>query len=132
MDERGRERHDERSGQRGGERERSCRVDASPPPLTPAECLGVADFLQGFANPVRIRILCCLHAGPRSVSEVSAETGEKTSNVSQQLKILLQKGYVTRRKTQRRVFYEIRDPAICELMRLVRDIVFPAAAAERK
>ncbi|MCL6580295.1 MAG: metalloregulator ArsR/SmtB family transcription factor [Firmicutes bacterium] len=95
-----------------------------PTPLSPDECSAVADFLQGFANPVRIRILCCLHEGPKNVSQVSVATGEKVSNVSQQLKILLQKGYVTRQKRERQVFYEIRNPAICELMELVRDIVF--------
>lgn len=93
-------------------------------PLSPDECLAVAEFLQGFANPVRIRILCCLHDGPKNVSQVSAATGEKVSNVSQQLKILLQKGYVTRRKRERQVFYEIRNSAICELMELVRGIIF--------
>ncbi len=102
--------------------------DRFSPPLTGTECVAVADFLQGFSNPLRIRIMCCLHEGPKSVSEVCASIGEKVSNVSQQLKILLQKGYVTRSKRERQVFYEIRDPAICQLMQLVRDIVLGRTA----
>ncbi|HHY95682.1 MAG TPA: winged helix-turn-helix transcriptional regulator [Firmicutes bacterium] len=83
----------------------------------------MAEFLQGFANPARVRILCVLHGGEKSVGEIVAATGEKLSNVSQQLKILAAKGYVTRRRVERNIIYAIKDPAICDLMDQVRRIL---------
>ncbi len=91
--------------------------------LTEHECNLVAEFLQGFANPVRVKILCVLHEGPRTVGEIVAATGEKLSNVSQQLKILAGKGYVSRRRVEKNVIYSIRDVAICDLMEQVRRIL---------
>ncbi|MDI7247207.1 MAG: metalloregulator ArsR/SmtB family transcription factor [Bacillota bacterium] len=98
--------------------------------LTPAECEAVASFLQGFSNPVRVRILCAIHDGEKSVGEIAKEIGEKESNVSQQLRILEFRGVVARRRSGQHVFYRIRDHAICAVMERVRDIVVGGSATQ--
>ncbi|MEW6242853.1 MAG: metalloregulator ArsR/SmtB family transcription factor [Bacillota bacterium] len=84
--------------------------------LSPEECQRLAEFMQGFSNPLRVRILCKLRNGERTVGEIATELGEKQSNVSQQLAILYHKGYVTRKKHDRHVYYWLRDESLCEIM----------------
>lgn len=94
--------------------------------LTPDECEAIARFLQGFSNPVRVRILCAIHEREKSVGEIVEETGEKESNVSQQLRILEFRGLVARRRSGQHVFYRMKDPSICAVMERVKEIVLPS------
>ncbi|NPV52580.1 MAG: winged helix-turn-helix transcriptional regulator [Firmicutes bacterium] len=96
--------------------------------LTPEECEAVARFLQGFSNPVRIRILCAIHLAEKGVSEIAREIGEKESNISQQLRVLEAKGFVMRRRSGQHVFYRIKDSAICAVMERVKDIILPSSS----
>lgn len=91
--------------------------------LSKSECTLVAEFLQGLANSVRVKILCALREGEKSVSEIVRETGEKQSNVSQQLQILLHKGYLSRRREERNVFYAIKKAELFTLMEQIRSLV---------
>ncbi len=79
-------------------------------------CLWIRDFVAHFANPVRLKLLCRLMDGRACVSELMEATGEKQSTVSQQLKHLLMAGLVDRERVGTRVYYEISDPAVPELM----------------
>lgn len=92
--------------------------------LTGPECERVAEFLQGFTNPVRIKILCVLRQGEKNVSEIAELIGEKQSNVSQQLKILAIKGYVVRHRRERNIYYSLRNEDICRLMEMIQQVVF--------
>ncbi|MDN5345092.1 MAG: hypothetical protein PWQ18_1206 [Clostridia bacterium] len=91
--------------------------------LSRSECTRVAEFLQGLANPARVKILCALREGEKSVGEIVRETGEKQSNVSQQLQVLLHKGYLSRRRAERNIFYAIKKPELFALMEQVRALV---------
>jgi len=79
-------------------------------------CVWIRDFVAHFANPVRLKLLCRLMAGRACVSELMEATGEKQSTVSQQLKHLLMAGLVERERVGTRVYYEISDPAVPEIM----------------
>jgi len=83
---------------------------------TRAECREMADFLQGFSNPVRVEIMCALRDGEKSVGEIAQSVGAKQSNISQQLQILMAKGYVTRRREERNIFYRVPRTEIYEVM----------------
>lgn len=98
--------------------------------LSKSECTLVAEFLQGLANPVRVKILCALREGEKSVGEIVRETGEKQSNVSQQLQILLHKGYLSRRREERNVFYAIKKPELFTLMEQIRTLVLAEKGRE--
>jgi len=95
--------------------------------LTLEECEAIARFLQGFSNPVRVRILCAIHEQEKSVGEIALEVGEKESNVSQQLRVLEFRGLVARRRSGQHVFYRIKDSSICAVMERVKEIVLPSA-----
>jgi DNA-binding transcriptional ArsR family regulator len=47
-----------------------------------------AERLKAVADPERLRILHCLFAGPKNVSQISAELEEEIVNVSHHLAVL--------------------------------------------
>ncbi len=79
-------------------------------------CAWIRDFVAHFANPVRLKLLCRLMEGRACVSELMEATGEKQSTVSQQLKHLLLAGLVDRERVGTRVYYEIANPVVPEVM----------------
>ena len=83
---------------------------------TRAECREVAEFLQGFSNPVRVEIMCALREGEKNVGEVAERVGAKQSNISQQLQILMAKGYVAKRREERNIFYRVQKTEIYDVM----------------
>jgi DNA-binding transcriptional ArsR family regulator len=76
----------------------------------------VAETMQALATPSRLRILACLHAGPASVSEISAAVGMDGSAVSHQLRILRHLGLVTGERDGRRVNYSLYDHHVAQLL----------------
>lgn len=75
---------------------------------TPGECRQMAEFLQAFSNPVRVEILCALWDGEKNVGEIAGRVGAKWSSISQQLQILMAKGYVVRWWDERNIYYRLR------------------------
>ncbi len=91
----------------------------------------VAGLFKAFAEPGRLAILQELKSGERSVSELVDALPTSQANVSKQLKLLHEAGVVNRRKDGTQVIYQIADPMVFELCRLVceklnRDAVRPA------
>ncbi len=109
---------------------------ASPPapsrgrpfPVTTADCAELREFVVHFANHLRLKILCRLASGRACVRELVEATGEKQSNVSQQLKHLLDAHLVSRQRCGARVYYEIADPIALEVM----DYLSAVAARHRR
>jgi len=95
----------------------------SGPKPTPDECRRMAEFLQGFSNPVRVEIMCALRDGEKSVGEIAESVGAKQSNISQQLQILMAKGYVTRRREERNIYYRVSKADIYEVMESIFRLV---------
>jgi ArsR family transcriptional regulator, nickel/cobalt-responsive transcriptional repressor len=92
---------------------------ATPDPgelLDPRAARQVAETMQALATPSRLRILACLHAGPRSVSEISDAVGMDGSAVSHQLRILRHLGLVTGERDGRRVNYSLYDHHVAQLL----------------
>jgi len=83
---------------------------------SPEECREMAEFLQGFSNPVRVQIMCALRDGERSVGEIAARVGSKQSNISQQLHVLMAKGYVVKRRDERNIYYRVQNTEVYEIM----------------
>jgi ArsR family transcriptional regulator len=98
-------------------------IDQYGPKPTPDECRQIAEFLQGFSNPVRIRIMCALRDGEKSVGEIAEWVGAKQSNISQQLQILMTKGYVARRREERNIFYRVSRTEIFRVMGHILELV---------
>ena len=92
---------------------------ATPDPgelLDPRAAGQVAETMQALATPSRLRILACLHEGPRSVGEISAAVGMDGSAVSHQLRILRHLGLVTGERDGRRVNYSLYDHHVAQLL----------------
>jgi len=79
-----------------------------------------AEFFKALAHPLRIRILECLATGPRSVQELQEALSVDQPTVSQQLAVLRTKNVVVTRKQGTVVHYDLRDPAVRELLEVAR------------
>lgn len=91
----------------------------------------VANLFRAFSESSRLAIVQELKSGERSVSEIVDALPTSQANVSKQLKLLHDAGVVSRRKQGTQVLYQIADPMVFELCRLVcdklnRDAVRPA------
>ena len=81
----------------------------------------VADYFKVLSEVSRLQVLCCLKTGAKNVTEVIEGTGLGQANVSKHLKVLVQAGIVTRHPEGINVYYQISDPMIFELCKLVCD-----------
>lgn len=75
-----------------------------------------AQFLSGLANPRRLRVLCQLSTGEKSVSELCEATGISQTSMSQHLSKLKAEGIVTFRRDHRHLYYSICNPVVLEIM----------------
>ncbi len=68
-----------------------------------------AALLKALANGQRLRILCLLVGGERSVSEINAELDLSQSALSQHLAKLREEGLVTTRREAQTIHYALAD-----------------------
>lgn len=81
----------------------------------------VANLFRAFSEASRLAIVQELKSGERSVSDIVDALPTSQANVSKQLKMLHDAGVVSRRKEGTQVLYQIADPMVFELCRLVCD-----------
>lgn len=91
----------------------------------------VAGLFRAFAESTRLAIVQELKGGELGVSEIVERLTTSQANVSKQLKLLHDAGLVVRRKQGTQVLYQIADPMVFELCRIVceklnRDALKPA------
>jgi DNA-binding transcriptional ArsR family regulator len=72
--------------------------------LQSTEC---SRYLKALGDPDRLKIVQCLQAGPKSVSDLTKELGNRIANVSHHLGLLREAGVVTAEKRGRFVIYEL-------------------------
>jgi DNA-binding transcriptional ArsR family regulator len=87
--------------------------------LSPAHLESVARLFAVLSEPNRLAVLQALHDGPLSVTELVRLCSIKQANVSKHLSILHDHHLVRRRRLGASVHYEIADPMIFTLCRLV-------------
>lgn len=90
--------------------------------MKPQDCEHIGNFVKALTNPLRLRILCVLQEGERSVNEIVALTGAKQANISIQLGILRSRGIVRPRRSENNVLYSISDPRVMQLLDLMLEI----------
>ena len=81
-----------------------------------------AQFFRALGHPVRIRILEILVRGARTVQELQAVLKLRQPLVSQQLAVLRNQNVVIATKEGLSVRYELRDPAVGDLLKVARRI----------
>lgn len=75
-----------------------------------------AAFLGGLASPHRLRILCQLADGERSVTQLIEETKIPQTSMSQHLNKLKDEGIISFRRDHRTLHYYIINPMALEIM----------------
>ena len=83
-----------------------------------------ADFCGALANEKRLKILWILAEGERSVGEIASAIGISITNVSQNLRVLKDKGAVLEEKKGQHVYYRISHPNFIKGCRLIRQGIF--------
>lgn len=78
-----------------------------------------AAFMQGFASPHRLMILCQLVDGEKSVSQLIDATGIAQTSMSQHLSKLKQEGLVDFRRDHRILYYRIKHEDVMEIMSIL-------------
>ncbi|RTL72832.1 MAG: transcriptional regulator [Hyphomicrobiales bacterium] len=81
-----------------------------------------AELLALLANPNRLRILCELLDGERSVSALEPVVGLSQSALSQHLAKLREGGIVTTRREAQTIYYSIADTRTERVMAVLADI----------
>jgi ArsR family transcriptional regulator len=66
-----------------------------------------ARLLKALAEPERLRIVACLRAGPRNVSELASQVQQPLANVSHHLGVLREAGMVRHHKEGKKVVYRL-------------------------
>jgi DNA-binding transcriptional ArsR family regulator len=79
-----------------------------------------SEIFQALANPTRIAIVEALRDGEMSAGKLIEKLGIEQANASQHLAILRAKLIVVNRKAGNQVFYSIRDPALIEVLDILR------------
>ena len=84
-----------------------------------------ADMMKALGNPGRLRLLCALVPGDRTVSELEDAVGASQSYVSGQLLKLRAEGLVECSRQGRSMYYRLADPRVRPLLERVYDLFCP-------
>ncbi len=87
-----------------------------------------AKLFRGFADPSRLAIIETLRTGEKTVSEVVLLTGLSQPNTSTHLACLKDCGLLTSRQEGRRVYYQLADPRMEDVLCAVEDLLADVAA----
>ncbi len=97
--------------------------------LTSLSCASDQDLevaghaIRALSSPARLRILCQLFEGEKSVVELTRLVdGHTQSSISQHLGFLLKNGIVSNRKYKTRMLYRINDGRMHLLLSMVVDV----------
>jgi|AntAceMinimDraft_16_1070373.scaffolds.fasta_scaffold15732_2 DNA-binding transcriptional ArsR family regulator len=85
-------------------------------------CLSISEFIGVLSNPYRVKILCALFAGEKSVSEIAQAVALPPAHVSSHLRVLYDRGYLDRRREWKQVFYSLRLPQVQKFLELASEL----------
>ena len=88
-------------------------MDPAQSPDRLAEACGL---LRAMANETRLRVLCALSGGEKSVNELAALTGQTLPAVSQHLAKLRAGGLVTTRREAQTIFYRLDHSVAAQIV----------------
>jgi DNA-binding transcriptional ArsR family regulator len=79
-----------------------------------------ADIFQALGHPTRIAIIEALREGELPAGKLVEVLNLEQANASQHLSVLRAKRIVVNRKAGNQVFYSLRDPALIEVLDILR------------
>mgnify|MGYP001420733922 CR=1 FL=1 len=89
-----------------------------------------SQLLTLLANPHRLRILCELQKGERSVSALEAVVGLGQSALSQHLARLREGRIVLTRREAQTIYYSVSDARAARLLEVLADLFCPPRKVE--
>lgn len=92
----------------------------------------ITSLLKGLANSHRIKILCLLADGEKSVSELIEATGIAQTSMSQHLLKLRDEGIVDYRREHRTLYYTVTNNIALEIMQVLHKNFCPTQTKRRK
>ena len=84
-----------------------------------AAFVDAAECLKALAHPARLRIVQLLLHGSFTVGELAADCEIPDNVASEHLRLLQRCGFLSSRREGRRVFYEVAEPHLEQLMACV-------------
>ncbi len=96
-------------------------LDSFSPQTSSVVLASVADYFKVLSEVSRLQILSCLQLGAMNGKEIAEATGLGQANLSKHLKALTQAGIISRQPQGVSVYYQITDPVIYDLCKVVCD-----------
>lgn len=90
-----------------------------------------ADMLKALSNPQRLRVMCLLIDGEKTVGELNARIDLSQSALSQHLAVLRDSGLVQTRREAQSVFYSVVAGPVHQIIETLHDIYCPTDDEER-
>jgi ArsR family transcriptional regulator, virulence genes transcriptional regulator len=81
-----------------------------------------AGLLRALSHGARLKVLCELVAGERSVGELVRASGLGQSALSQHLARLREDGLVATRREAQTIYYRVTDPKVQQLVTLLTEL----------
>ena len=82
----------------------------------------LAKIVKSIAHPIRLKIICILLDGEKSVSEIHQHFSTSYANVSQHMRKLLDQGLLTSVKRANFIYYSIAHERTNELVKVLRKL----------
>ena len=82
----------------------------------------VSALLKSISHPLRLKILCLLQDGEKTVGDIQGEVLTTNSNISQHLTKLRNQGIVTSRKEANFIYNRIADERVVELVNTLQEL----------
>ena len=86
------------------------------------KCEQVSQTLKSLSHPVRLKVMCHLIEGERSVSELTDFCEITQSAMSQFLNRMKSEGIVMSRREGTNVYYKMGDQNLIKLLRAIKEI----------
>lgn len=81
-----------------------------------------SEFLKSLASPLRLRILCMVIDGERSVGDIADALSVRQSAVSQHLALLRKDGLVAPRRDGQTIYYRLADRNVKKVVKLLHEL----------
>jgi DNA-binding transcriptional ArsR family regulator len=91
-----------------------------------AQAEEAAELLKALSNPQRLRVMCLLIDGEKTVGEINAEVELSQSALSQHLAVLREGGLVSTRRESQNVYYSVSEGPVHRIIETLHDIYCPA------
>jgi DNA-binding transcriptional ArsR family regulator len=79
----------------------------------------IAENFRALSEPTRLAILQELKAGPKTVNELVEAIGTSQPNISKQLRVLLDAGFVSREQRGTFAYFQMHGDFVLQLCELV-------------